>query len=732
MLQIDKVQTIEGVTVYGDDKKIEKFYVVPEQARYRRNPDGTLAFKFMKYRRPVDRGGEKPAGGGFCLFDSEFVVEEAKLERVKEVLQTQVNRRAQNLNVDAPPVRIGTITYTEGTVSLIVADAGGTFVEKIKNVGKPSLFGKNIASFGLELTQDGARFFEQAMQGQGGAVSVVYDLKFWAKLPPIKIDSSFYASKFYSFFQKVDIDWQFWGEDSYDETIREMMISSESVNTEFDWGGVTDEAIRGPIRDWAMKSLEDAIERNMIAAIVPVPDDQREMPDGIEHLTRNISDTRISSFSLHYKENQSVEWNIVPQGILQNITSLNDNNGNLFLWEDYSQIIDLDDPFFRMLRVNAYANADFDTLPIHSVEVKVLYNGTPMPNLVAGQPEGEALLKSVTDVGKFATFIESDNWDYAYSYQINYKGESRVFQSPEVQTNEGNLTIGVDDVGILTVDVSAGDLNWTDVDSALVTFEYDDPGANVDLIKDQFTLTQSQPSHQIQEIIFEPMRKSYRYSVKYFMNNGKEVQGGVIEDRSANLFINDVFGGRKTIGIRGVGDFANRINKIFLDVVYSDTQNDYVQTHSVALSNDKQFDDWSFPVISETAGTVEYSGNVVYSDGTVEKIEKTLAEGNTILVPEPVEDSLTVTVVADLLDWSVVKLARVDLSYVDADNGINERKTMLFSSSKTAEQQWVVELRDKMQQTYQSTVTYFMSDNSRVVDGPNDQTTDTLLLEVAP
>ena len=728
MLQIDKVQTIEGVTVYGDDKKFEKFYVVPEQARYRRNPDGTLAFKFMKYRSPVDRGPNDPAGGGFCLFDSEFVVEEDKLERVKAVLQAQVNRRAQNRNVNAPAVRIGTITYTEGSVSLIVAGSDGTFVEKIHNVGKPSLFGKNISSFGLELTQQGATFFEQAMQGQGGSVSVVYDLTFWAKLPPVKIDAYFFASKFYSFFQEIDIDWHLWREDDYQETIREQMISSESQHIEFEWGGVTDEKIREPIREWATQSLDDAVERNMIEAIEPVGEDQRKIPAGIEDVTRDFSDTRISSFSLHYKENQSVEWNIVPQGMLQNITSLKDRDGNLFLWEDYSQIIDLDDPFFRMLRVNTYVNADFEALPIHSVEVKVLYDGNPMPNLTEGQPEGEVLLKDVATVGKFATFIENDNWKYSYSYQINYTGESRIFQSEEIETNEGNLTIGVGDVGILTVDVSAGDLNWDDIDSALVTFEYED--TNVDLIKDQFTLTKASPSHQIQEIIFEPMRKNYKYSVKYFMTNGKEVQGGEIQDRSSNLFINDVFGGRKTISIRGVGDFTNKINKLFLDVVYTDAQNDYVQTKSVALSSQLDFFDWSFPVISETDGIVEYSGNVVYRDGTVEAIENTLAEEDTILVPKPVEDKLNVMVVADLIDWASVKLVRVDLSYIDSGNGINERKTMLFSDTKPDSQSWEVELRDKMKITYQSTITYFMVDTSRSVDGPKDQTTDLLLLEV--
>ena len=92
--------------------------------------------------------------------------------------------------------------------------------------------------------------------------------------------------KFYSFYQTIDTEWHSWSEDEYRETIREQMISSESMTIDFEWGGVTDEKIRSPIRDWATRSLEDAVERNMIEAIAPVPDDQRDKPDGIEEVTR--------------------------------------------------------------------------------------------------------------------------------------------------------------------------------------------------------------------------------------------------------------------------------------------------------------------------------------------------------------------------------------------------------------------------------------------------------------
>ena len=109
------------------------------------------------------------------------------------------------------------------------------------------------------------------MQGQGSSVGVEYHLTFIAKLPKVSVRAGFRASEFYSFYQSIDTDWNLWSEDSYRETVREQIHSSESTYFEPDWGMLTDENVKTAIRDWAMRTLEDGIERRMIEAIAPVP-----------------------------------------------------------------------------------------------------------------------------------------------------------------------------------------------------------------------------------------------------------------------------------------------------------------------------------------------------------------------------------------------------------------------------------------------------------------------------
>ncbi len=80
MLQIEESFTKQGLQVFHDNSPT-KFYVIPEQPRFRLDPNGMPVFKFLKYKFPIERpDGLK--GGGFLIFDVEFVVPEDKLAAI--------------------------------------------------------------------------------------------------------------------------------------------------------------------------------------------------------------------------------------------------------------------------------------------------------------------------------------------------------------------------------------------------------------------------------------------------------------------------------------------------------------------------------------------------------------------------------------------------------------------------------------------------------------------------
>lgn len=739
MLRIDNIQTIEGITVYGDDEDFTKFYLVPDEPRFRINENGRPAFSFLKYRNPIERtDGEK--GGGFLICDVEFTVTPEKQEAVVKKLQEQINQLV-GTGTQPPQVKIGTITYSRGTAKLNLESFSDQFIETVFNPGKPSLYGRNITPFSVELTDRGATMLETALQNKGGFVQVTYDLYCPVKLPPVKAHIWFNSSKFMSFAQDLVTNttttgffvrvwrWLFTGRTTTKTTV-EHNISE--IASQSDWGGVdldfgdfkASDELKQKIRDWAWNTLAEAIKNATTDPIKAVSEEQRKPPANATEFHQRISSQKFSNVDYKYRESQVVEWNLAPQGTLEPIVNLKDKSGNPLRWEDFAVTVNLDDPFFRTLEVPIRVNGDFKELPIHSVEVHCDYQEGSIHEIK------EFSISSPDQLEKFKSYIENNKWTYKYWYQVNYRGQSQIFKSKEIETDEKFLTINVGDTGILAIDIQPGDLNWSQVNQAQVKLKYDARDNGSKLIERVYVLDKNNPKHSLREVIFTPITKPYSYHVKYFMADGKEYEVSEATSESPQLFINDPFGATKTISLRAAGDLDNDIQTIFVDIKYIDEKNTYVKNISIALDKARPFFDWSFPAIDEMAGKIVYKGSIQFKNGQVEDIPEQTTKENTILVGSKVEDVLEIEVIPTLIDFTKVSLITVSLKYVDEENDVRENRSMTFNASANTPQTWKLSLKDKNKTKYQWSARFFMADTSKREIAPQETEELTLVLQV--
>ncbi|MDR4467759.1 MAG: hypothetical protein MRJ68_05565 [Nitrospira sp.] len=725
MLMWDKPEIIEGLTTYGDDKDWRVTYVFPHAPRFRIDDNGLPVFKFLKYRFPIDRPDGKK-GGGFLICDVEFVVDESKWLAVKDVLQERINRkwRDERREGSPPEAKLGQLSYLRGAASVTFLDSGGTLVEKIRNPGSPSLYGKMITPITIEMSPEGATLAEQALQDKGGVLQVAYDLWTPVKLPPLKVHGWFRASQFMEFHQKIDVEERFWREDDYHEQITQSLFEHEALGIDIDPGTVTDQKVLSAVRDWAQQNVQDAATR-MILGEPPSqdPEAMRKLytEKDFENISLDVMSTKIKDYNLWSKENQVMEWNPAPRGTLPNITSMTGKDGKPFKWADFAKTVDLNDPFFRQLTVTTRANADFAALPLDSIEVKLEYKQG------SEHAVQEYSLRKPDDVGKFATFIANDNYKYKYSYQVNYKNQSRRYESPVMETDERMLTVNVGDTGILLVDVAPGDLNFNQVKEVQVTLQYEDRAHDVDLVEQVFRMDKDHTVHQWVRVIFAPRNQPYRYQVKYFMADGKEYVSAWKTSHSQKLFINDPFSATRTVSIRGFGDFDKRIDSIFVDLRYRDEDNSYAQTKSVALSKANTFEDWLFPVITDGGGKVTYSANIRFKDGTVQEIPEAEATKDTIMLGDVMLEQ-PISVMPDLIDFNRVKMAKVTLHYKDEEKGIDETGDLVFKKDTTQTLVWIFPYKNKNKLSYDWSASYFMADNSVKKTGPTSTTEKTLVL----
>lgn len=698
MFKFGSEESINDLSVFSDDEAWDTFYVLPKTPNFRLDKDGKPVFQFLKYRTEIDREGGFKAGG-IAFFDVAFQIPSDSLKAVKEELQTRVDKIADQYNIPHRDVKIGKIQPIRGGVSVNLTDMSNNLVEKAWNPVSPSLYGDFVTPVTVEFTKDGAALFWNALQGKGGAVQVSYSLVILAGLPPINVHCHWDAKKFYSFYQNITVDENWCADDSYTETINETFHNSEYYHINFDWGGLTDAKMQSEIRASVQRTFDDAIARNIIKDATPVSDENRKVPDGMENVTRNMITDKTGEVTEDYTEGMAVEWDPKPGGTLPNITSFRGVDP-----KDYFLEIDLDDPFFKSLTVPIYVNADFEKLPIYSVEVHLDYNEGETHKIE------EFMFKSPNDVSTFRTFIENNNWKYTYWYQVNYKSESKSYISDVKQTDEKNLVINVDDIGILHVNVQPGHIDFSKIPQVEVAIQYEDRSAGVDLIEEVFMLDKDSKNQEMLKVIFQPRRNQYRYRVKYFMADGKEYMKDWTSAQSEDLLIGSPFVD-KVIHIRPVGDMDIDIANIYIDLKYEDTANDYRTTQSYALNKANPFADWVFPVVSETGGKVTYSGLVQFKNGETKDIPSTEVTTDSIYpgVNLPI---LQVQVFPDLIDFSIVKLAKVSLSYQDPENGIVERKDVIIKPDSENPVDWSVKLKDKSKNAYQWQATFFMKDGS--------------------
>src|SRR5947209_1519574 len=679
--------TVPGVSIYGDDQLPWVFYALPSQPTFRLDDKGRPVFKFIKYRLPLDRpDGSK--GGALVAFDVEFAAQQPDMDKIIKAKQAQVNAMFDG---QGPPVQVGQPIWTKGTASLNLT-ADNVLVQSIKNPAHPSLYGRNITPFFLELTPEGASVFESALQGLGGFVQVSYEL-IAAVGCPVEADAHYDASKSYDFVQHY-VSGKHWdGDDAQVNDITEAWRTSgsETINATFPPG--TPDTLQAQVMDHLYKFLDTVVTGNPLGDIAPA-----DRSTGDQDIDRVIHITKTEDFDYNFHENQAIAWSFNPQGTLPNITTIPGVK-----WADYATEVDpANDPFFQAIHPVVRVDVDWSSLPVDGVDVTIDYGH----NMGNGKH-----FQSASDVWHFDAYT-SDNGGskkYKYRYVVTYKDESKQYNSPDIETDSESLTIAVGELGIFDVVVEAGAMDSTKVPQAEVTLHYEDPDNNVDPFEETVVLDKDHRSVHYQKVIFAPRIKPFKYKVKYITADGPQYTIDWRENLASQVFIDGPFTNTETINARAMGSFDTELDSVFLDLTYADPGNNYTLTKSIALNKSNPFFDWSFGVIDLSAGQVSYSGAIKYKDGTSEDIASTtLPAGKRTIEIGKEGTIIKLLPVQDLIDWTQVRLVKVGAHYVDQANGIDKSYEWILRKD-TKPDGYDQRLIDPKQNSFTWTATLYMA-----------------------
>lgn len=725
MLKFDDVRMIKGYEVHGDSDKPQHFYVYPNGPQLSIGANGMFQLRFIEYESLREDGED--AFGGFVSFLTDLTIPQADLDAITAELEEEVKRRAPG---STPAITLAQPLYTGGTVELLFMESGNV-VEKVRAAASPALYGKNVAAFALELTGLGAKIMAETLsKGANTGVTIIYHLDYYAELPPSTAQGSWSAKKFYTFMQDINTEESFWGEDSYTETISSSRYNSEVTSitgTQVDIPGLTAQEnakLSADMMALVQTQLAAMVERNLITAMADVNPDVKNLHEeqDLEDIKRNISSTQMADVSISFAQKRVVTMKMHPTAMLPTITSMKDGNGNTPDWlKDYYTKIS-SDAFFNDKRVTVQVNADFEDLPIFSVDVRMTYPfTTPAKSLTLP-------FHSPDDVGEFESLVVGGKRDVTYTYTVNYENSTFHYVSAE-KTEPGNhLTISVDDLGVLVLDVFADGIDWDAVKRAQVHLSYTGAGTPVDKT---LNLTKETTSARVTEIIKEARNAPIAYDVLYSLADGRDVKGkpGQIPVGANALTVSDPFSAPKSVTFQALGDLATKIQGITLEAVYTDAENAYTQKTTIMLDASTPAFSWVFPAFDDTKGTVTYSGFISRKDGTSEDIPETTATSGIVRVGDQVDENLVITVDPALLDWTLLKVALVSLTHTASD-GAKLRKDFTFKDPAATAQEWTIPLEDSADSGFTSTTTFFLLDGTRKTLGPQPETGTTLFPEI--
>lgn len=199
MLNLESRMEILGITVFQDSDRPDHFYHLPGHPRLTVE-NGEPQFELYSYRK----GGnaDSTLTGGFLNMTVDLGIG-SLFERIKSRLAQQFGGE---VTLSSVPFKEGSVRVValgetndpsavvsgEGGASADVQQGGPRFIERILGAGKPSLDGDNRAIFSFSLSEEGAAFFLDVLNGnpQARPIGVVYELDYVGLLPAYDLEIS--------------------------------------------------------------------------------------------------------------------------------------------------------------------------------------------------------------------------------------------------------------------------------------------------------------------------------------------------------------------------------------------------------------------------------------------------------------------------------------------------------------------------------------------------------------
>lgn len=691
MITTTNQRTISGCTVFMDDTDPLQVYALPQSPGIALDETGKPKFSLVEYRRPVDKVPEADRatklGGGLLTFSVELKKtpeQEAEIRTtlagdpaLQQLLATVGKDRVdythwwnEEIGKDvaklAAALKINAMPVTDGSVSVAIdgEDTGhtGEFVSNLVGAGKVSMTGDERAAFSAKLTMDGAALLWAMIEKNLGAIWVGYQLTFTSRLDGVKMVCHCDTQKIYSAMQS---QWQDLSEtgsyrDSYSGSSSSHSYShaqSDSASDIMHGIAIDSEAAfvtvvptAGPdvikpdmitqltTQGWNMITgfLADKLLQSTNPEDFKTTDDpslKTTLADGgggrkyggdsiSSYKLKSVDESTFGNFDATFDERATVLTTLNPTDTLSNILKGQSVN-------DFRTQIDLDPQFFTYADVQVSCTSDFTNEPVDAVKVHLEYHGKAKSGAIDEVKDLE-FTKADPAPKFYSTYIAAPDQDsYTYAVEVFYTGSDKTY-SFTGKSNETALVLDTDTLGILSVALQIGIVDWSRYKACQVDLSY---GTGAQSAHQTFTFNSGSQSAKWTAVLGTKMTGDYAYQVTWVDNTDQQIKLDAATAHDTTLVLDQPLRQSLDVTLVPAGSFGDGglLARIVTALKYDDPAHKYEQTGTVTFTSDKDIQAWSVPLMDTTLRTFQYQVNVFYSDGVTRSDEQWITSDRTVL-----------------------------------------------------------------------------------------------------
>ena len=705
MITLTNALRVGACTVFRDVAHLngarsytKTFFVIADAPRLARDERGGPAFDFLCYRGAP--GETADHAGGFVTLTTEW----GPAPEDRAALIDGIRRALPSETLDA--IAIVSVPFTSGTVALAVAGEDGSgpsdLARQVAGSGPARLIGSERATFGVDLTADGAALLLSALDSGLAMIKVHYDFVFDGRLDDTELHVWCDARRAYEVAARALA-----GGPSPARTIVDGLIAQRVAGVDVQSPSPLAAVQREALERLGQQLLTSALSSTLFDMTAPAGSGRDAGATGSVAGLHPVNAASDATLNHTFTESFPVEQHATGDALL--------TVGSKAALGDRVRIVDADAGFFRVLEVKVYCTVRFDQSPVVAVIVRLAYDAMGPSGRVASSTDF-VFQDGSPAVQTFRTITAAPD---ARSYR--YTAEARVHGAPPVTYDYGETdatAIVVDDAmtGVLRVSIALGDAPSDRVQSAIVDVEHPPTGAAA-----RFVLDGASPTTEWYAAVGTAPATPYRYRVAWAATDGRRVEGDWQPSTARSLLLSapaDLLR-RGEVLLLSAGDFAG-IAQIVVGLRAAAAADATEFTFTAGGVAQK----WRSPLLDPSALRYQARQTFVYATGQRRSLDWTDLDRPVFIVSDALR--VDVQIVPRLLDFaSRFNFAVIALAYEYAAANIHEQGSIVIRDG--AEVRWSFHTASPARPTFQYELTLFPKQGPRIVL-PRQESSDQVLV----